>query len=337
KEEILETRRKAYLANGADPSQPVTFLDGKPVRAPKFGGVQIWGVKLDDPAAASVTTVDCPRVGKGRLWTQGNFRYLHVPAVRGTTAEGTLAPDAESQAERMFLNAQSAMTLHGFSYSSVVRTWIYIRRLLDWYAKFNQVRSRIYGQKDFFGQADDVAFPASTGIQCGDGDAECVMDVLVLDAVETGSVRPMPLLTSSYQGRAFSYGSAFSRAMVLGTDRGQTIHISGTASVNGAGESVYRDDREMQSLRTLLSVSALLKNQGAALDNICSATLFCKDKETYEAYLSVTRLLGIPSFPTIFVLAGVCRHDLLIEMEAVGICQGAPSRLDDVDKPRWTS
>jgi len=35
------------------------------------------------------------------------------------------------------------------------------------------------------------------------------------------------------------------------------------------------------------------------------------------AWTRVSRLLRIPAFPKVCVLADVCRHDLLVEMEAV--------------------
>jgi enamine deaminase RidA (YjgF/YER057c/UK114 family) len=62
-----------------------------------------------------------------------------------------------------------------------------------------------------------------------------------------------------------------------------------------------------------------MEQQGGSLRNITSATLFCKDRASWEAWNRVTRLLQIPEFPKICVLADVCRHDLLVEMEAVAV------------------
>lgn len=78
-------------------------------------------------------------------------------------------------------------------------------------------------------------------------------------------------------------------------------------------------DAEAQALEMLLSVSAILEPYGAGLDNIASATLFCKNAAAYSAYERVTRLLGVGSFPTVAVCADVCRGELLMEMEAIAL------------------
>ena len=97
----------------------------------------------------------------------------------------------------------------------------------------------------------------------------------------------------------------------------RTVHISGTASINPAGDSIHVGDAELQSLETLLCIAAILEEQGGSLANITSATLFCKNRDAWEAWKRVSRQLQIPAFPKICVLADVCRHDLLVEMEVV--------------------
>ena len=99
----------------------------------------------------------------------------------------------------------------------------------------------------------------------------------------------------------------------------RTVHISGTASINAAGASTYVGDAEHQSLETLMSIAAILEEQGGGLHSITSATLFCKNREAWEAWERVTRLLQIPALPKVCVLADVCRGNLLVEMEAVAV------------------
>ena len=99
----------------------------------------------------------------------------------------------------------------------------------------------------------------------------------------------------------------------------KTVHISGTASINTAGASTHLGDAESQSLETLMSIAAILEAQGGSLHSITSATLFCKNQEAWQAWQRVTRLLQVPDFPKIRVLADVCRDDLLVEMEAVAV------------------
>ena len=95
--------------------------------------------------------------------------------------------------------------------------------------------------------------------------------------------------------------------------------ISGTASINTAGLSTHIGDPEHQCIDTLLSIAALLEEQGGGLENIVSATLFCKDTAAWEAWERTTRLLQVPTIPKVVVIADVCRDDLLVEMEAVAV------------------
>jgi enamine deaminase RidA (YjgF/YER057c/UK114 family) len=68
-----------------------------------------------------------------------------------------------------------------------------------------------------------------------------------------------------------------------------------------------------------MSIAAILRDQGGSLNDIKSATLFCKSRESYEAWERATHLLRIPLIPKVCVIADVCRGDLLVEMEAVAV------------------
>ncbi|MFH1725808.1 MAG: RidA family protein [Elusimicrobiota bacterium] len=333
REEILGVRKSAYLDQGMDPTPPGAYLDGAPPCGAEFGGAQIWGIAPKANDKAAVSTVDCPGGLRGRLWTGSGFRFLHVPAVRGTDADGRLPAGCATQAERMFENAREAVESHGFKYTNVVRTWIYVRRLLDWYDDLNKVRNALYQRPGYFGRNGSPRFPASTGIQGRLLDEECVMDVLALDCNGSGGIEASPILTTAKQGQAFSYRSAFARGMALRAGKRRTIHVSGTASINGAGETIHKTDAEAQSLQTLMSVAAVLEQQGAGLENICSSTVFCKDVEAYEAFRRAARLLRVPRFPAVFVLADVCRHDLLVEVEAVAVVGGGAAAARTADGP----
>ncbi len=143
------------------------------------------------------------------------------------------------------------------------------------------------------------------------------MDVLALQSDDAARASVVPIRRSPRQDASFNYGSAFSRGMAFAIDGRRTVHVSGTASIDASGASIHVGNAEMQSLETLLCIAAILEEQGGGLENITSATLFCKTPAALEAWTRVTRLLRLPAFPRICVLADVCRHDLLVEMEAV--------------------
>jgi len=315
RDEVLQRRLAAYRREELDLSVPVTWIQGAPLQHNEFAGVQIWGIAPKD-RRTSVATVEHPSTGRGRLLSGRGFRLLHLPSVRGARPGGTLAKGAVAQAQQMFLNAGLGLQAHGFQYRHVVRTWIYLARLLDWYGEFNAVRTAHYRPAGL-GLKGGPAFPASTGIQGSSDGEECVMDLLALDSEGPDRAAALPILRSTRQDSSFNYGSAFSRGMTLKIEGRRTVHVSGTASINAAGASAHVGDAEMQSVEMLLCIAAILEEQGGSLANITSATLFCKTRGAWESWLKVSRLLRVPNFPKVCVLADVCRSDLLVEMEAV--------------------
>lgn len=315
--EVLNQRNAIYRARGLDRTMPVTWLQGTPLQGGAFVGLQLWGIAAKS-GESCVTTVENDQTGRGRLWQGDGFRMLHLPSVRGILPDGLLARGHEAQAQQMFTNVGLGLHAHGFEYPDVVRTWIYVARLLDWYGDLNRIRTAHYRAAGL-GTEGGPAFPASTGIQCRSGGEECLVDVLALKSDRPDALVVNPIRCSPRQDQSFNYGSAFSRGMSLGLEGHRTIHISGTASINTAGISTHLNDPETQSLETLMSIAAILEQQGGSLRSITSATLFCKDQAAWEAWNRVTRLLQIPLFPKVCILADVCRHDLLVEMEAVAV------------------
>ena len=314
---VLSRRDSIYRQRGLDRSVPVTWIQGEPLQGCDFVGVQIWGVAPTD-GEECVTTVSSPVTGRARAWQGLGFRMLHLPSVRGTTESGSLASGASEQARQMFTNVEQGLSAHGMKYTDVVRTWIYSARLLDWYRELNAIRTGIYRAAGL-GVEGGPEFPASTGIMGHTEDEECVMDVLALQSDGPECARATAIRRSPRQDSSFSYGSSFSRGMAIEIEGRRTVHISGTASINAAGASTYLGDAEHQSLETLMSIAAILKDQGGSVSDIKTATLFCKSRESYDAWERATQLLGIPPIPKVCVIADVCRGDLLVEMEAVAV------------------
>ena len=317
RDDVLRHREQAYRRQNLDPDVPVTWVEGLPLEGGDFVGVQIWGIASHDDQPC-VQTVMNPVTGLGRLWTGRGFEMLHLPAVRGTRADGTLPEGAAVQSDQMFANVGEALAIHGMAYTDVARTWIYSSRLLDLYIDLNRVRNAHYKPAGF-GVTGGPAFPASTGIQGRMDQEECMVDVLALKRNRTATVVAQPIRCSPRQDQSFNYGSAFSRGMVFEIEGKKTVHISGTASINPTGESTNLGNAEYQSLETLLCIAAILEDQGGSLRNVTSATVFCKDVAAWEAWQRVTRLLQVPDFPKVCVLADVCRDDLLVEMESVSV------------------
>jgi enamine deaminase RidA (YjgF/YER057c/UK114 family) len=317
RDEVLRVRDGIYRGHGLDRTMPVTWIEGAPLHGGEFTGVQIWGV-APTGGEPCVRTVENPVTGRGRVWTGAGFRMLHLPGVCGTRPDGVLAATRVEQAAQMFANVGAGLAAHDMRYPQVVRTWIYVAHLLDWYLDMNRVRTAHY-RANGLGVEGGPAFPASTGIMGRSGAEECIMDVLAVESLRPGALVATPINRSAKQHSSFNYGSSFSRAMALEIEGRRTVHVSGTASINAAGSSTHRGDAEHQCIDTLLSIAAILEDQGGGLGSIVSATLFCKDTAPWEAWERTTRLLKVPAIPKVTVVADVCRDDLLVEMEAVAV------------------
>jgi enamine deaminase RidA (YjgF/YER057c/UK114 family) len=325
REAVLAVRGAAFRKAGLDPMLPCTYVDGQPGVNCAVAGLQIWGIVPKPGGGVTVSSVSRPDSGAGRIIRGDGFEILYLPFVSGS-GDGGADSAAVAQGERMFSRANEAVQASGHRYADVVRTWIYLSRILDWYGEFNRVRSDFHAGRGLDGRMEGRPFPASTAIQGGSNGEECMMDLLTVHAVDGADVHIHPVLGSRRQRNAFAYGSDFSRAVSVSIEGRKTIFVSGTASIDREGRSIHREDYEGQAIETLLNMAALLGEQGGRLRDIALATLFYKDDEMLAAYQDVSHLLGLEDLPIIPVRADVCRRELLVEIEAVALVPNPNSR-----------
>jgi enamine deaminase RidA (YjgF/YER057c/UK114 family) len=232
----------------------------------------------------------------------------------------------------MFRQAERLLRSHGASYRDVARTWIYIDDILAWYDDFNHARNRCYSDVGFLGnpsdqeQAERLFLPASTGIAGRNpAGSSAVMDVFAVHGNSGGSIRMRPI-SGTRQRSPFRYGSAFSRAMVVEEPDLKLILVSGTASIDEAGKTVFTGDAAAQIRHTLNVVSALIAGEGASLQDLCEATVFLKRSGDFPLYLEEAVRFGISEAPAVHVVADVCRDDLLFELDAAFILDKGDNR-----------
>lgn len=130
----------------------------------------------------------------------------------------------------------------------------------------------------------------------------------------------------SVLNEAPEYGSAFTRGLRVDLPGGVThLLISGTASVNETGETLYAGDFRAQCWRTFRNITKLLESEGATWQDIVRTTCYIRDIERdYREFNSVRNefysALGLDPFPaSTGIQARICRSDLLVEIEALAI------------------
>jgi enamine deaminase RidA (YjgF/YER057c/UK114 family) len=138
------------------------------------------------------------------------------------------------QTRSVFERAKDLLGEHGFRFEDTVRTWIYLDRLLEWYGEFNAVRNAFFEEQGLFTRR----VPASTGIGAANGSGSAmVMDLLAIRPKSGQTV--IATVDSPLQNPALDYKSAFSRAMEIRTPTHRSLMVSGTASIDPAGRTIF--------------------------------------------------------------------------------------------------
>lgn len=312
-DEFVAARERVLTEAGFDSGIPFTYVEGRSIELPELSSIQIWGIRSHVKSVSVRTDMD--PTTPARVLSGDGFELVYCPRIHGyDEANPGHKGCVTRQCQTVFDRTTAAMARFGMSFHDVARTWVYSRRLLDWYGEFNAIRTKHFREVGIYSTGKDPVFPASTGIQGRYSDEEIFLDALAVSGFEME-----PVVTTSRQHQAFGYGSAFSRGMVVKHEGYRTVYVSGTASINALGESTYIGNTEIQTLDTLMNIASLLEDQGGSLKHICMGTVYCKNRAAYEAYTRTLRLLGIPEMPLVCVEADVCRHELLIEIEAVAM------------------
>lgn len=229
-----------------------------------------------------------------------------------------------------------------FQFEDVVRTWLYEERIVDPEGDKNRYNRLNKARKDFFAagrdgkpfkfgrrftvkgldgkpvEPDFVLYPSSTGI--GMSGSSFVMEALALSTARKDvSITQLP---NPDQTEAFAYSTKaekdsplFSRGMAVSVNSDNLIIVSGTASIIGE-KTVHIGDAAAQTHTTIDNIHRVICQAGATLANVSQIRVYIKSLADYNAIREVAeaRLGGIPC---LYLIADVCRPELLVEIEAV--------------------
>ena len=203
-----------------------------------------------------------------------------------------------------------------------MRTWIYVRDIDNHYAGMVEAR------KDFFhsqGLCRESRFVASTGIE---GRGAETGAIVTMDSLSLGNIAEEQIATMDaleHLPRTLLYGVTFERGLRIRFGDRSHLMISGTASIDEDGKLRMKGDIEKQTHRTIDNIDALLRGQGAALNDMAYVLCYLRNPKDYECVKEIldARLPG--NIPLIVVEAAVCRPAWLVEMEGVGIIAGRQS------------
>ena len=119
--------------------------------------------------------------------------------------------------------------------------------------------------------------------------------------------------------------SSFSRGVRFDLGDTSMLLISGTASIDHNGLTLYAGDFRAQLWRTYRNITALLAAEGATWHDIVRTSCYLRDierdyRDFNEVRTAFFTWLGLDPLPaSTGIQARLCREDLLVEIEAMAV------------------
>jgi enamine deaminase RidA (YjgF/YER057c/UK114 family) len=196
-----------------------------------------------------------------------------------------------------------------------VRTWIYVKDVDLFYQDVVAARTPLF---EHHGLTRDTHYIASTGIE---GACAHRYDTVLMDAYSILGLRPGQVSYLNDFDRLCAtkdYDVTFERGTRIAyADRAHHF-ISGTASIDAAGEVVHVGDVRRQLGRTLENIDALLRSGGARIEDMTHFLVYLRDPSDYELIDSCLAE-RFPAIPRLILRGPVCRPEWLIEIEGIAI------------------
>ena len=282
---------------------PVTWEEGAGCSGGPFAGATVHCVT---GAGVHPETVMLGERPVGRLYEDAFGRYCLLGGIHSNAP--SVMPGRQAQ---MTLEAlEAALNAAGMDMTNIARTWFYNNNLLEWYDAFNAARTRFYRERGVF----DKVLPASTGIGGKNPHNEALVaaaEAVVFKHADAS----VQAVVSPLQNQALKYGSAFSRAVEITTPQERRLIVSGTASIDEQGKTVYEGDIGAQIRQTMKVVEALLGSRQMSWSNVIRAIAYVKRPGFAGEFSQHLASFALPALPWIVAHNEVCRDNLLFEIE----------------------
>ncbi len=232
-------------------------------------------------------------------------------------------------AELVFTNLYEMFRGVNLPVSSIIRQWNYVENILGFdgarqrYQEFNNIRAEFYG-KNF----EKNGYPAATGIGMNRGGV--IVEFVAVQSKNSKSVslnNPRQVAAHLYSPKVLvgkeqdiKCTPRFERAKYFELFGKKMIFISGTASIIGektigAGDAVEQTRVTVQNIRQLYSDEILAgiaekipePKYGHARIYVKNRKDFASIKRTFKKYFG--------NLPVVYIVADICREDLLVEIE----------------------
>lgn len=334
--EYLQNKQKLVsCASLFFPELPPTSIISQ---APDNGSVVLELTLLEGVHPGELVTKETSGV-RWSVFSRGSTRLVFAA---GLNTEGNY-DDMLQQSTSSFELAGQILEAEGMSFSNVVRQWNYIAQITkdievdgkssQHYQIFNDVRSKYYGTADF-----ENGYPAATGIGMDWGGV--VIDFVAVnpDAVQSVGIKsPVQFDAYIYSKEVLAENCTvsdfcqttpkFERARLVNVCGAKWIFISGTAAIVGQ-ESEHQNSVEHQTEMTIDNIRRLISAENIrrfGIETVADPTItYLRVYVKYKADLEAVKQICCKHFTTIplsFVVADVCRPELLLEIEGQAVLE----------------
>ena len=280
---------------------PVTWIEGYGSEDDGMTGTQLYAI-----SGVAVEPVKLKDQIVGNLFETDDAQICCL---------GNILPDdvtlsKSEQTAVVFQKINKALKQVGMDFSNVVRTWLYINNILEWYDDFNIVRTKFFNDNDVF----KGLVPASTGVGVANpANAALVAEVLAIK--KTNGNETIDPVISPLQCPALDYKSSFSRAVEVKFSDHRRLYVSGTASIDADGHTIHIGNVEKQIARTMEVVAAILESCQMDWNDVTRSIAYFPDLLNKELLGKYCREMSIPHMPIAIAKGDICRGDLLFEIE----------------------
>lgn len=247
-----------------------------------------------------------------RLITLSGSAYRHYYHLGlHDASEGSYA-----QTRHVFTDLKEQMAVNKLNMAEhLIRTWIYVQAVDINYQGVVQARREIFEEE---GLNQDTHYVSSTGIEGRHylPSTLVFMDAYVVEGLQEGQCKF--LYAPEHLSPTQVYGVTFERGTFIDYGDRRQVFISGTASIDKQGKTLYPNDIKAQTQRMFENVEALLSEAGTGFGDLAHAIVYLRDIADYQLVKALIER-KLPEVPLLIVQAPVCRSQWLVEMECMAI------------------
>ena len=233
--------------------------------------------------------------------------------------------DIGEQSSKVFDRIGNILERESFAVSDIVRQWNYISHItsvsegVQNYQLFNDARSDFYETTEW-----SNGYPAATGIGCDSGGVMVVVYAIKgFKGVGKPIDNPLQIPAHKYSGEVLASGKEavrttpkFERGRLLGN----IVFVSGTAAIKGEN-SEFSDDARVQAKEAIDVVEHLVAPSNISKDCVNFRfdllRVYVRRPQDMEVIQNIFKA-HFRDIPTHFLIADICRPELLLELEGVG-------------------